>query len=95
MAYKPKTPAQLLTQAGLGRMGGAASMGSKPNVMKSPGSGFAAMENTLLKGAAPDPKSLSGGGSGRQFFTQAAGGDLGGGLAKSPKVFNIKKPKAI
>ncbi len=85
-------PSQLTAQSGLGRMGGAASMGSTPKIKSDVGSGFAAMENTLIKGATPSPKALSGGGSGKQFFTQAAGGDLAG-LTKSSPVLKMRKPK--
>ena len=93
MIKKPKINSQLDTQTGLGRQGGSASKGSTPNIMKGAGSSFAAMENTLLKGAAPDPKALSGGGSGRQFYTQSTGGDLGSGALKSIKSPKMRKPK--
>jgi hypothetical protein len=87
---KPLIVSQLSSQMGMGRPGGAASKGSMPSVMKSSGSAFAAMENTLLKGATPNPKSMAGGGSGRQFYTKAAGGDG----VKLPKAIKMKKPKA-
>lgn len=64
--------AQLTSQTGLGRPGGAASRGSSPKVNQGVGSGFAAMENALLKTKKPDPKKLAKGG-GKQFKTQAGG----------------------
>src|SRR5260370_13365743 len=94
MPIKPNVSSQLMGQTGLGRPGVMMSSGSAPSIMQSTkGSGFAAMENTLLKGPKPAPKALSGGSSGRQYFTQAAGGDLSTGLPKSPKVFKTRMPK--
>ena len=91
MALKPTGKAQLTAQTGLGRQGGISSKMSKPPVMKgTPGAGFAAMENALLKGPKPDPAAMSGGGAGRQFFTKAAGGDVSG-LAKMPKAYNYNR----
>ena len=91
MPVKANIVSQLENQSGLGRQGGAASKGSVPNIMKGTGSGFAAMENTLLKGVAPDPKSLAGGGSGRQFYTKASGGDAVG--IKPIGAMKLRKPK--
>lgn len=54
----PKVIAQLQSQVGMGRMGGAASRGSTP-VPNSTGRGFAAMENTLLKSMTPDVTKLA------------------------------------
>jgi hypothetical protein len=95
MALKPNVPSQINSQIGLARPGGAGAKIVKPPVMKgTPGSSFAAMESSLLKGLSPNPKSLSGGGSGRQFYNQASGGDLAAGLAKVPGKFSTK-PKKI
>ena len=90
MAFKPRINSQFNSQSGLGRPGGAMSKGSTPGVMKGAGSSFAAMENTLIKGAAPDPKALSGGGSGRQFFTSTAGGDSTASLLKPKQTKKLK-----
>lgn len=101
MAFKPKT-FQLSKQTGMGRPGGMASMGSKPPVMRgSKGANFSAMENTLLKGSAPNPTSLSGIGggigtgtgqaSGRQFYTNATGADLGQAMSGPSPIVKMKR----
>lgn len=77
---KPSVSSQLMSQTGMGRPGGTASRGSSPAV-KSKGSGFAAMENALLKSGVKTPaqaKRVTGGGPGRQFGTVAAGGNVSG-----------------
>ena len=77
---KPSVSSQLMSQTGMGRPGGAASRATKTPV-KSRGAGFAAMENALLKGGVKTPaqaKSVTGGGSSRQFNTKASGGDVKG-----------------
>jgi hypothetical protein len=73
---KPPLPnAQLGSKAGLARLGGAASKGSKP-IQGDKGSRFAAMENALLKAGGKSPKKLHNAPKpGRHFFTQASGGD--------------------
>lgn len=88
MPFKPSVVSQLSRQTGMGRPGGIMSQNSAPKVQQgSKGAGFAAMENALLKVSSPNPKNLAGtGNSGRQFFTQASGGDAVAGLPKSPKV---------
>lgn len=50
--------AQLTKQTGLGRPGGAASRGSTPSVA-TPGRGFAAMENAMMKTLKPNVKKLA------------------------------------
>lgn len=77
---KPSVSSQLMSQTGMGRPGGMASRGAQPKV-SSRGSGFAAMENALLKGGIKTPvqaKKAAGGGPGRQFGTKASGGDVAG-----------------
>ena len=89
MPVKPNVAAQLNMQTGLGRPGGMMSKASSPNVMQSTkGAKFSAMQNSLIKGLTPDPKSMSGGNSGRQFYTQATGGDT-----KPPKMMKSKIKK--
>jgi len=64
---KPNIVSQLQSQVGMGRMGGMASLGSKPPVT-SPGSKFAGMENAMLKKLKPDPiKMASGAKKAKQF----------------------------
>ncbi len=63
---KPNIMSQLQSQAGLGRIGGMASMGSKPPVT-SPGSKFAGMENAMLKKLKPNPIKMTPGKKGKQF----------------------------
>lgn len=88
---KPKVNSQLSSQTGMGRQGGASSKAST-STGKTKGSTFAAMENMLLRGNAPNPKSLSGNPQpSRQFMTQAAGGDLSG-LTKVPGGSILSKP---
>lgn len=77
MPLKPSVSAQLMSQMGMARSGGIASRGSN-SAMSSKGSGFAAMENALLKGPKPNPKKMAAGKPGRQFFTKSAGGDQSG-----------------
>lgn len=77
---KPNVSSQLMSQTGMGRPGGAASRGVKPAV-KSKGSGFAAMENALLKSGVKTPvqaKKVTAGPPARHFNTQASGGDITG-----------------
>lgn len=84
---KPNVSAQLMSQVGLGRPGGMASRATKPAV-KSRGSGFAAMENALLKGGVKTPaqaKKVTSGGPARHFNTQASGGDIVGSKPFSNK----------
>lgn len=74
MLAKPQVNSQLMSSMGMGRLGGASSKASTP-VPASTGKGFAAMEQTLLKAGAKNPKAVTKGKPGRQFFTKAAGGD--------------------
>jgi hypothetical protein len=80
---------QLNNQLGMGRQGGMMSSASAPKVAQATkGAKFGSMENALLKGLSPDPKAMSGGSSGRQFYTQATGGDT-----KPPKMMKSKTRK--
>jgi hypothetical protein len=84
---KPKVSSQLMGQTGMARPGGMASRGSQ-SAMSSKGSGFAAMENMLLKLKRPNPKQLAPGSRGPQFSTQAGGSQKAGrtkaGLSATP-----------
>jgi hypothetical protein len=75
----------------LARPGGASSKAST-TIAPDGGSRLSGMRSLLLKGLDPDVKKLAGGGSGRQFYTKASGGDLGKG---KPKLGSVKKVKTV
>lgn len=91
MLPKPQVNSQLMSSMGMARIGGAASKASTP-VPATPGRGFAAMEQALLKSGNAKPKSVTAGKPGRQFFTKNAGGDKslgtkGSTMKSNPTVF--------
>lgn len=97
---KPNIAAQLGSQMGMGRPGGMTSKVSTPVMGGTPGKGFAALENALLKGPKPNPKKLAKGKAGRQFFNQAAGGDetdntmkVPGTVTSNPSALNMAQQR--
>lgn len=74
---KPQVSAQLMSQTGMGRPGGAASRGSN-SAPGGKGKGWASMENALLKKKQPNPKGLAAQKKpARQYFTNVSGGSGG------------------
>lgn len=74
---KPSVSSQLMSQTGMGRLGGMKSAMSTP-ASKGKGGTFATLENSLLKKGVKSPgdaKKVTAGKPGRQFFTKASGGD--------------------
>ncbi len=71
---KPNIVSQLQSQVGLGRVGGMASMGSKPPVT-SPGSKFAGMENAMLKKLKPDATKMAMGKKKAKQFSKNSGSE--------------------
>lgn len=65
------------SDAGMGRIGGAAARGST-SVSPTAGGNFSAMESALLRKADPPTKGLAPGSSGRQFANLASGGEVTG-----------------
>lgn len=81
--FKPMIKAQLSSQTGMGRPGGAASRGST-TAPGGKGKGWASMENALLKSKQPSPKGLAAQKKpARQYFTDVAGSPSGGMMPSS------------
>src|SRR5215469_12751764 len=94
MAFKqPNLSTQLMSQSGMSMPGGMKSQMSKQPV-SGRGKGFAAMENALLKSGKPNPKKVTAGKPGRQFFNQAAGGDATG-LPKTRTTIHASPSKVL